>query len=276
MPATLNQTNPAHTTDEQPAWVEAGKAWSRHALDWAYRFESYGNDAIESIFGRLGIGPDTDLLDMACGSGLAATRAARLGATVAGLDASDALINIAQRRTPNADFVVGDMFELPWDGYSFDVVTSFNGIWGGCDAALAEAHRVLRPGGSVGLTFWGRGSNLDMRDWFFALGMSAPSVGEELIATSSIGTPGVVEEMLAITGFTNIERWDVSAILEFADEDDAWKAFRSPGVVAPALDALGENELRSRLMPTVEHLRAADGSYRIVNELTCVTATVRK
>ncbi len=109
----------------------------------------------------------------------------RLGATVSGLDASAALIDIARRRAPSAELVAGDMFALPRPGGSFDAVTSFNGIWGGCTDALREARRVLRPGGGVGLTFWGRGDRLDLRDWFIALGSSTPHVGEEMISLAS-------------------------------------------------------------------------------------------
>lgn len=274
-PTALADDTAETTTETEPVWVEAGRAWGHAAVDWAYRFEPYGADAIEAVFGRLDVGRDTDLLDLACGSGFAAGRAERLGATVSGLDASAALVDIARRRAPSAELVAGDMFDLPWADGSFDTVSSFNGIWGGCTDALREARRVLRPGGGVGLTFWGRGDRLDMRDWFIALGSSTPQVGEEMISLASIGTPGVVEEMLTTAGFGRIERWDTPSILEFADEDDAWKAMRSPGLVVPALQAVGESELRDRLLPTIEHCRAADGSYRIVNELTCVVAWAR-
>ena len=164
------------------------------------------------------------------------------------------------------------MFALPWGDASFDVVTSFNGIWGGCTDALREAHRVVRNGGTIGLTFWGPGSRLDLRDWFIALGTSTPHVAEEMVALADIGAPGVVEEMLDAAGFTDVERTAASAVLEFPDESTTWRALRSPGLVLPALEAHGEDALRERLMAAVEQCRATDGSYRIVNELTCVTA----
>ena len=100
--------------------------------------------------------PGTSLLDIACGSRFAASVAAARGATVAGLDAAEPLLAIARARTPAGDFRAGDMFALPFDAASFDVATSFNGIWKGCEKALEEARRVLRPGGSFGMTFWGR------------------------------------------------------------------------------------------------------------------------
>ena len=193
--------------------------------------------------------------------------------TVAVLDASAGLIDIARRRTPEADLQVGDMFALPWDDASFDVATSFNGVWGGCQDALIEVRRILRSGGGIGLTFWGPGDQLDMRDWFIALGSSLPPVGDEMISLASIGTPGVVEEMLTVAGFADIRRWEAPSVLEFADEDAAWKAMRSPGLIVPALEHHGEDAMRDLLMPTIEPFKAADGSYRIVNALTCVTAT---
>jgi ubiquinone/menaquinone biosynthesis C-methylase UbiE len=128
-------------------WTEAGQAWGARATDWAYLFEPYARAANEVVFDRLGVGAGVRLLDIACGSGLAASYAHRRGAVVGGLDAAAALVGIARTRTPEGDFRVGDMFALPFPDASFDVATSFNGIWKGCEAALVEARRVLTPGG---------------------------------------------------------------------------------------------------------------------------------
>src|SRR5438093_1004277 len=83
------------------------------------------------------------------GSGLALELAAARGATVAGIDASPRLVAVARDRNPAADLRVGDMNGLPWEESSFDVVTSFRGIWGTTPQALGEAFRVLAPGGRV-------------------------------------------------------------------------------------------------------------------------------
>ncbi|MGI9605571.1 MAG: class I SAM-dependent methyltransferase, partial [Acidimicrobiales bacterium] len=262
-------TTPSADTE---GWLEAGAAWEHAATDWAYLFEPYARDAIEALFTHLAVGPGTDLLDMACGSGYALGRAERRGVVTAGLDASGGLIEIAQRRAPEADLRVGDMFALPWDADHFDVVTSFNGVWGGCGNAFSEAFRVLRPGGAFGVTFWGPGKNLDLRNWFIALGSSTPPVGDEMIQLASIGAPGVVEDMFTDAGFENPTRGATSAILEAPDADMLWRCFRSPGLVKPALDAVGEDALRELMLATVEPFRAPDGSYRFVNELTHAVA----
>src|SRR6202012_444192 len=73
----------------------------------------------------------------------------------AGLDASDRRVAVARDRNPECDIRVGDMQALPWEPASFDVVTSFRGIWGTTPGAGAEIRRVLRPGGRVGIAVWG-------------------------------------------------------------------------------------------------------------------------
>ena len=83
-------------------WAESGQAWGERAADWAYLIEPYARRANDALFDRAGVGPGTRLLDIACGSGYAASVAAGRGATVAGLDASEALIAIARARTPSA------------------------------------------------------------------------------------------------------------------------------------------------------------------------------
>ncbi|HBW18482.1 MAG TPA: SAM-dependent methyltransferase, partial [Actinobacteria bacterium] len=88
-------------------WAESGQAWGERATDWAYLMEPYARRANDTLFDRAGVGPGTRLLDIACGSGYAASVAAARGASVAGLDASEALIAIAWARTPGADFRVG-------------------------------------------------------------------------------------------------------------------------------------------------------------------------
>jgi SAM-dependent methyltransferase len=251
-------------------WRAAGAAWGHAATDWAFLFEPYARDAIEAVFSHAAVGPGTRLLDVACGSGLALGRAGRLGADISGIDASDALLAIAARRAPTAELVLGSMFDLPWDDATFDVATSFNGIWGGGDAAVAEVARVLRPGGIAAFTFWGPGRTLDLRDFFKLLGGSTPQVRDELVDTARIGDPGEAERMLEAAGIEVLVREITTARFEWPDADIAWRALRSPGVVLPALEAVGEQILRERALQAVAPFRAPDGSYQLANGLVHV------
>jgi hypothetical protein len=76
--------------------------------------------------------------------------------------------------------------------------------------------------------------------------------------------------MFTTAGFAVTERGGTQAVHEFPDADLMWRSLRSPGLMVPALELLGESGLRAVLMPTIEPFRDADGSYRLVNELTHV------
>src|SRR5580698_3247210 len=93
-------------------WKEAGRGWGARATEWAYLFEPYALPANEVLFDRLGVGAGVRLVDIACGSGFAASVAARRGAVVSGIDASEQLTAIAAARTPDGRFQAGDMFAL--------------------------------------------------------------------------------------------------------------------------------------------------------------------
>jgi len=105
----------------------------------------------------LDLQPDDDLLEVACGSGVfLATQAAHVQ-RVAGLDLSDIQVGLARRRLADriaegtAEIVAGDAAALPWEDGRFSVVTCMGSVEAFPDpgAALAEMHRVLRPGGRI-------------------------------------------------------------------------------------------------------------------------------
>ena len=79
------------------------------------------------------------------------------GAEPFGLDASEALIELARRRVPEADLRVGEMESLPYDDDTFDLVTGFTSFFFANDmvAALREAGRVAKPGAPVVIQVWG-------------------------------------------------------------------------------------------------------------------------
>ena len=187
-------------------------------MEWAYLMEPYARPANELLFDHLDVGDGVRLIDIACGSGFAAHLAAERNAQVSGLDAAEALVAIARARTPSADFRVGDMFDLPFADDSFDVATSFNGIWKGCDDALNEARRVLVPGGRLGLTFWGRYDHLGLMPYFLKMiELSPPEHGTASMEQGDTGRRGIVEEMLAATGFALAEHGAVDVVNEWPD-----------------------------------------------------------
>jgi len=108
-------------------------------------------------FGPDAVRPGETILDVGCGAGVDAIIAARLAGAqglVAGLEFSLAMLGRAAHnaRLAHADkllLTAGRADRLPYGGAVFDRVIS-NGVFNlvaDKAAALAEAHRVLKPGG---------------------------------------------------------------------------------------------------------------------------------
>ncbi len=254
-------------------WIEAGRGWGARATEWAYLFEPYALPANQLVFDRLEVGPTTRYLDVACGSGFAANIAHGRGATVSGLDASRALIDIAKARTPDGDFRVGDMFALPFDEGSFDVVTSFNGIWNRCDEALDQARTVLADDGLLGLTYWGSHARLGLMPYFIAVIQHSPQSHQA--ATMELGETGnVMADMLGATSFEMLDQGTVEVINEWPDVDTAVRALAAAGPSVPAIRAVGYDSFCDALREVITPMHDQDGGVgvRISSEVGWVTA----
>ncbi|HSI97252.1 MAG TPA: class I SAM-dependent methyltransferase [Gaiellaceae bacterium] len=109
---------------------------------------------------RLAAEPGMRWLDLACGTGAVAERAAPTGATVTGVDLAPVLIETAKERAQELgleiDYVVGDCEHLEFADASFDVVSSTCGVMFAPDheAVAGELARVTRPGGRIALANW--------------------------------------------------------------------------------------------------------------------------
>ena len=256
-------------------WTESGQAWSERALDWAYLFEPYARPANDELFDRLGVRDGTRLVDIACGSGYAAMVAGGRGAQVSGLDASKALVAIARTRSPEADLRVGDMFALPFEDDAFDAASSFNGIWKGCEGALAEARRVVRPGGLVGFTFWGSPKRLGLMPYFATLVQL--STEDHALATldqGDTGRPGVAEQMMADVGLELVHRGKATVVNEWPDLHVAVRALCAAGPTRPAMRALGEEAVAAALEQALRPLVQDGAGLRIASEFGLVVARV--
>jgi SAM-dependent methyltransferase len=256
-------------------WEESGKAWGERAADWAYLLEPYARCANDALFDQAGVGAGTRLVDIACGSGYAAGVAAGRGAEVCGLDASEALIAIARARVPAGDFRLGDMFALPFADNRFDVATSFNGLWKGCEDALREARRVVRPGGLVGFSFWGSPRRLGLLPYFAALlELSPADHAEATLNQGDTGRPGVAEQMLGEAGLEFAGRGTAPVTLELPDLDLTVRALAAAGPSWPALQHAGYDRFAETMREALRPLYVEGLGVRITSEFGWIIGQV--
>jgi demethylmenaquinone methyltransferase/2-methoxy-6-polyprenyl-1,4-benzoquinol methylase len=97
--------------------------------------------------------PGDRVLDACCGTGDLAVAAEREGGIVTGLDFSPRMLERARKKSETVTWIEGDLLALPFDEGSFDAATVGFGVRNVADleAALAELHRVLRPGGRLAI-----------------------------------------------------------------------------------------------------------------------------
>jgi SAM-dependent methyltransferase len=221
-------------------WAMVDEGWGRKAVDFATLSEPANCREYVDLHHRLRVDDGDRLLDVACGSGLAIELARLRGTGCAGIDASHRLVAIARDRNPDADIRVGDMHALPWEDASFDVVTSFRGIWATTPAAVGEIHRVLAPGGRVGFTVWGHVKR-SPGAWALApFRLAEPVKLDNQAAMVSLGRPGAGEDLLARYGFVDIQRVDVPFVWEFADPETFARTLASTGPAYEAIQNVGE------------------------------------
>lgn len=162
------------------------------------------------------ISPGKRVLDVACGSGIVARKAAALvgsGGRVAGLDANEGMLQVAGRSAfqegkPGIEWYRADVSRMPFSPGEFDIVFCQQGLQFFPDkkAALQEMARVLAPGGRLVLSTWG---GLD-RFPFLAIILDVvgryckPGTADTFRASCSFAGREALRSLLQDAGFCNI------------------------------------------------------------------------
>ena len=117
-------------------------------------------DMHDALVAAIGPSPGEEWLDLGCGTGAVASRAATAGAKVTGVDLAPALIETAKRRAAEAsleiEYEVGDAENLRFSDGSFTAVTSSVGMIFAPRQQVAadELARVCAPGGRIAISAW--------------------------------------------------------------------------------------------------------------------------
>lgn len=144
-----------------PVDADAFRAFERAAHDrlaesYAEFFTPITELAIGPLLDAANVGPGTRVLDVATGPGPAAAAALARGAHPVGIDLAPRMIELARSLHPGIEFSEGNVESLPFPDASFDaLVCNFGlGHFPRPEHSAGECVRVLRPGGSVALSWW--------------------------------------------------------------------------------------------------------------------------
>src|ERR1700723_1500250 len=109
----------------------------------------------------LGLGRGKTALDLAAGTGKFSPRLLATGATVIAVEPVQAMLEQLIRRYPQIDARSGSAQHIPLEDASVDAVVCAQSFhWFATPEALHEIHRVLKPGGALGLVWNVRDNNV--------------------------------------------------------------------------------------------------------------------
>jgi ubiquinone/menaquinone biosynthesis C-methylase UbiE len=244
-----------------------GELWGARARDWAEVQEPAQSGLYPPVFDAAGVGKGISLLDVGCGSGVAAAIARERGAKVSGIDAAAASVEIARERVPDADFRVGELEALPYDDDSFDVVTGFCSFQYAADPgnALHEAGRVTRSGGTVAILTWGQPEHCEAVAIINALGSLLPPPPPGAPGPFALSAPGALEDLAQRAGLTPVRAGEFSTRWEYPDSETALRAHLSSGPAAKAIEHAGDERVEAAVSDAIAPFRTASGGYALEN-----------
>jgi SAM-dependent methyltransferase len=113
---------------------------------------SYPDDAVSYLAQTVGIGRDRDVVELGAGTGKLTELLVPTGARIVAVEPVAAMRATLARACPTVEALDGTAEDIPAPEASADAVVSAQAFhWFDGERALPEMHRVLRPGGSVGL-----------------------------------------------------------------------------------------------------------------------------
>ena len=231
------------------AFEHAG--WQNAAAEYEATFAQATAPFVEALLDAVQAAAGMKVLDVCCGTGIVTAAAAARAASVVGLDFSPAMLRQARQMHPHLHFDEGDAEALPYADESFDAVLSNFGVHHAPNPqkAIAEAFRVLGPGGRVAVTTWAMpAENIAWGLLFDAIGAHGdPSAAKTPPSGGNLGTIETMLRLLLDAGFADIRAEPVRREWHVSDPRDLLAALSRGTVRTAALIAAQPSEARSAI-----------------------------
>jgi ubiquinone/menaquinone biosynthesis C-methylase UbiE len=214
-----------------PSW----RLFDRIAGDYdevAPFFAEYG----AAIVAALDPPPGCRFLDLGAGRGALTGPALARGCVVSAVDAAPAMVELLAATYPAVDARVMDAQALDFAPDSFDLVAAAFVIHVLDDPAVgvAEAYRVLAPGGRFAVTGWSARSQrapvaVPQQSLGARLDALFAEFAEYLPPGGSMGHPVDAADLLTNAGFVDLREDRAEVAIPFADNDTLWRWAMSHG-----------------------------------------------
>ena len=254
--------------------------WDRAAEYYDESWRTRLAPAQQRLLEMAALQPGERVLDVACGTGLvtlAAATAVGPSGHVTGTDISEGMVRLGRaaagtRRLDNVEFARMDAEELRLPDASFDATLCALGLMYVPEPAraLAEMRRLLRRGGRAVAAVWGRRDRCGWAEIFPIVDARVES--EVCPLFFQLGTGDTLANCFEAAGFTDVRTERLTAVLHFADDDEACDAVFLGGAVALAytrFDDATRNAVRAEFLASLAPYRDRDG-YHVPGEFVIV------
>ncbi len=225
-----------------------GDAYDRYMGRWSRQIAPLFLD-------KLQVPADSEWTDIGCGTGVLSSAILDNCAPkrVAGIDPSEAFVEVAQSRVDDPRFkcLRGTGEALPYNDGEFTVAVSglvLNFV-GDKDKAVTEMARVVRPGGIVGLYVWDYAGHMQIMRYFFDAAIELDEGARKFDdgINAPVCRPGPLSNLFEKVGLTDIEVDNLDIPAAFENFEDYWTPFLGGTGSAPKYCTSLPPEAQARL-----------------------------